>query len=1208
VNLSSSSPRYTLLSSLGRGGMGEVWLADDTQLGRKVAIKFLTEALESDPKARERLEREARSAAALDHPYICNIYELAEIDGRTGIVMEHVSGETLQATLRRSRPSAARALEIAGEVAEALEEAHRRRVIHRDLKPANVMVTESGHVKVMDFGLAKVVPGDSSPLDQAETIEPITESGTRVGTPGYMAPEQLLGAEADARSDIFAFGILLYELLAGMHPFTRSSQSETMSAIVREMPVPIGQYAADLPDSARRTLDRLLAKDPHKRYQTLEPVRVDLAQVVQETTSGQTPFPRPEKDEPPADDGRTPYVGREDERAELRQLLEQAAAGRGGLVLIGGEPGVGKTRITEELVREARALGCLTLTGHCYEAAGTPPYIPFVEILERASKVIPRSAFRDALGDAAPEVARMMPELRRIFPDLPPPTELPPDQQRRFVFNAYGEFAERASRVMPTVAVYEDLHWADEPTVQLLRHLAQQVGTQPALLVGTYRDVELDVNRPFARELESLLRERLATRISLRRLPEGDVETMLESLGGPDVPAGLAGAVFRETEGNPFFVEEVFQHLSEEGRLFDGAGRWKTDLRIEDLRVPEGVRLVIGRRLERVSEETRKALTTGAVIGRHFDLRLLEASGKVDEDDLLDALEEAEKAQLVSSTTSGRDVRYTFAHELIRQTLIENLSLPRRQRLHLRIAGALEELHGGAPDKQASTLAHHFYQAGAAADDETTLRYLTLAADHAQASAAFEEALEHLERALSFEEDLGTRQRADLLGRRGRTFRSLGRPDETLRDWRAAIDAYTGQDAGGDLARVCRDAAFVLSYQGRPGDALELCERGLVEAGDLAAAERARLTAAAGQYRGISGDYPGARDLFDEATAIAEPLGDRQVLGEVLASRERLNFYYGEFVDLLEVGRRACDEFRATGDAWQEAYAEGLQQFARLFLGRPSEIVEVAALLRPTAQRLGQQQALFISDFTLGAANLLLTGQLAEYESFFGSRMESWQGAGVLGWMGGICVGSAAFWQGEWDRARESIERAKQSDPWPSFDGMLWGTLLVAGAYEGDDDTLAECDARTSILPPSPGPVLLGAMGTVAGGTEALAIIGQRERAHALYPWTLELMKGGAVVNMSLMISPLETAAGIAAACGADWENAERHHQAAVRQMDNIPHKVMQPESRRWFARMLLDRDGSGDHDKARVLLDEAIQMYGDLGMPRHLEMAKRMR
>jgi eukaryotic-like serine/threonine-protein kinase len=272
--------------------MGEVFLADDHQLGRKVAIKFLGEALDSDQTARERLLREARSAAALDHPYICKIYDLADIDGRTGIVMEHVSGETAQARLRRGPLAPREALAIGNEIAEALEEAHKRRVVHRDLKPSNVMLTEQGHVKVMDFGLAKQIPSSSGLLAEAETIAQLTASGVRIGTPAYMAPEQILGGEADERSDIFAFGILLYELLASVHPFTRSSLTGTMAAILREAPAPVSQYAKGAPDAARVVLDRLLAKEPQHRYQSFREVRTDLGQLLQDA-SRWTAVPQP---------------------------------------------------------------------------------------------------------------------------------------------------------------------------------------------------------------------------------------------------------------------------------------------------------------------------------------------------------------------------------------------------------------------------------------------------------------------------------------------------------------------------------------------------------------------------------------------------------------------------------------------------------------------------------------------------------------------------------------------------------------------------------------------------------------------------------------------------------------------------------------------------------------------------------------------------
>ena len=801
--MSETASRYRILSSLGKGGMGEVFLADDTQLGRKVAIKFLTEALEEDPTARERLHREARSAAALDHPYICQIHELADIDGRTGIVMEHVSGETLQARLRRAPLASKEALQIAAEIAEALEEAHTRRVVHRDLKPSNVMLTEQGHVKVMDFGLAKRAPSTSGSGADAETVAPITESGVRVGTPGYMSPEQLLGGEADERSDIFAFGILLYELLAGVHPFTRSSTSGTMSAIVQERPAPLAQYAKDAPVAAGTMLNRLLAKDPRERYQSFADVRVDLDQLAE--TSGHTPMV-PQTESAPTRARRTPYVGRESERAELRRLMEGAIAGRGALVLLGGEPGVGKTRLAEEALAEARQRGCLPLTGRCYEMEGTPPFIPWVEVVEHSARITPRAAFREVLGDAAPEVAKLVPELRRMFHDIPQPIELPPAQQRRYLFNSFLEFVERGARITPHVMLLDDLHWADASTLLLLQHLAQQLDRIPLLIVGTYRDVDLDVERPFAEMLEALTRQRLAHKLALGRLDERGVAEMLKALSNQDPPPALVTAVYAETEGNPFFTEEVFHHLAEEGRILDKHGEWRNDLRVERLEVPEGVRLVIGRRLKRLSDEARRVLAGAAIVGRSFESGLLEALGDVEGEALETALEEAESAKLILPLSSGREPRWEFTHGLIRQTLEHSVSLMRRQRTHLRVAEAMERVYGKNAERFASDIGQHLYQAGVAADPEKTVRYLTLAGDQALAKGAFDEALRQLSDALSIQEEHDSDDQrivADLHDKKALALRGGGHWEEAVTEWHTALSGF---HALRDHAAIARTA------------------------------------------------------------------------------------------------------------------------------------------------------------------------------------------------------------------------------------------------------------------------------------------------------------------------------------------------------------------------------------------------------------------
>jgi eukaryotic-like serine/threonine-protein kinase len=269
---------YHVLDKIGHGGMGEVFLADDTLLHRKVALKFLPVEMQRDFSAHRRFLNEAKSAAALDHPYICHINEFGEADGRAFISMEFVDGQTLKERLAGGPVPLKEVLQIAIEVAEALEEAHKKGIIHRDLKPANIMLTRNGHAKVMDFGLAKqlIAPGATG-WQEAETA--ITQSGQIIGTLDYMSPEQLQGKPIDARADLFSLGIVLYELLTGIHPFRKASPFETASAILSEDKLPRGHHEPQWPQPLEGILKKLLAKNAEQRYQSAADLRADLSPI-----------------------------------------------------------------------------------------------------------------------------------------------------------------------------------------------------------------------------------------------------------------------------------------------------------------------------------------------------------------------------------------------------------------------------------------------------------------------------------------------------------------------------------------------------------------------------------------------------------------------------------------------------------------------------------------------------------------------------------------------------------------------------------------------------------------------------------------------------------------------------------------------------------------------------------------------------------------
>jgi len=271
--------KYTILAELGRGGMGEVYLAQDASLDRRVAIKLLPEEMYQDPTARSRFIREAKAAAALDHPYICSIHEVGETESRLFFAMEYVPGKTLRDRISEGPLPLKQALPVAEEIAEALQVAHEKGMIHRDIKPANIMLMEKGHAKVMDFGLAKEMVSAEKGRALADLTVTLTDEGLAPGTPAYMSPEQLQGKALDQRSDIFSFGIVLYEMLSGVHPFKKKTGLTTVSAILSEDPRPIAELIQGVPDPLQQIIAKLLAKDPSQRYQSMKDVQTDLKKI-----------------------------------------------------------------------------------------------------------------------------------------------------------------------------------------------------------------------------------------------------------------------------------------------------------------------------------------------------------------------------------------------------------------------------------------------------------------------------------------------------------------------------------------------------------------------------------------------------------------------------------------------------------------------------------------------------------------------------------------------------------------------------------------------------------------------------------------------------------------------------------------------------------------------------------------------------------------
>jgi hypothetical protein len=414
----------------------------------------------------------------------------------------------------------------------------------------------------------------------------------------------------------------------------------------------------------------------------------------------------------------TAFVGRESERSTIRAAIDRALSGNGSVVMLAGGPGVGKTRLAMEMAEYASRAGFRYLVGHAYERDEPVPFLPFAEILESGlAQAASREDFRLGMGANAPELAQIAPSLRRVFPDIPQPLELPMAQKRRYLFQSVSEGLANVSRTRPYVLILEDLQWADESTLALLIHLVNRVAHLPVVIIGTYRDGYSDNNPALARTLEELIRMGIRP-LKLGGMSRDSVAQMLHELSRLQVPETLVSLIFEESQGYPFFVEEVYRHLIEEGKVFDEAGQFRTDIEIDEIDVPENVRLIIGRRLERLDENEKRALTAAAVIGRSFSFKLLAAICEVDVDELFTIVEKAQQMGIIVASSEAPEKPFAFSHELVRQTLLAGISTPRRQHLHAGVADALARLYPDTVDECVGDIADHLSKAGSFVDGD----------------------------------------------------------------------------------------------------------------------------------------------------------------------------------------------------------------------------------------------------------------------------------------------------------------------------------------------------------------------------------------------------------------------------------------------------------------------------------------------------------
>ncbi len=588
--------------------------------------------------------------------------------------------------------------------------------------------------------------------------------------------------------------------------------------------------------------------------------------------------------------------------AMLREALDDAMSGHGRLVMLVGEPGIGKTRTAQELASYAETQGAQVLWGRCYEQEGAPPYWPWVQPIRTYVQGTDPEELQSEMGPGAADIGGVIPEICLKLPGVGPPPVMEPEQARFRLFDSITAFLKNASQNRPLVIVLDDLHWADKDSLLLLQFLARQLEGSRLLVVGCYRDLELSRQHPLSATLSELTREPDFRRELLRGLSRDDTGRYIQATVGKSPPQELVDRIHAHTEGNPFFMTEVLRLLSDRGELIteqaDG---------VQDISVPESVREAIGQRLNRLSGLCNQVLTTASVIGRQFDYRLLDTvTGGMTEEQGLTAIDEAVSARLIEEVP-GSTERFQFSHALVQRTLADELTTTRRVRLHSLIAAAMEEQYGDDAEAHAAELAYHFGEAESVTGPGKLVRYSLLAGDRALATHAYDEARALFQRGLTAKgvasagtEPVEDGDAAALLFGLGRTLASISTPHENQEVLDSLYRAFDYYERAGDVPSALAIAEYphytMLEYE----TTAVLVTRALALAPEDSHGA-GRLLASHGQIMGlVRGDYDAANEALSRALAIARREGDTTLELRALAIALSVDNYHFRWSESIE--------------------------------------------------------------------------------------------------------------------------------------------------------------------------------------------------------------------------------------------------------------------------------------------------------------------